>query len=147
MSIHAHSSSHGSRSRARGFGARALTSSRAHRACDLCSHVGHYRILLVPFACGLGGFYGLFVLPPACRSFAMLAVSTSPERHGTSFRRHHSYRSHPALADTSVSLCCVFSGVQKAHIWFVAHSRMVHRHRPTRSRRSNFAMNETPKLF
>ena len=144
MSIHAHSSSHSSRLRARGFGARFLTSGRAYRACELCSHVGHHRILLVPFECGLGGFYGLLVLPPACRSFAMLAGSTTSERHGTPFRRYHSHHSHPALADTSVSLCCVFSGVQQAHVWFMACSRVVHRHHSSRGRRSNFAMNETP---
>ena len=144
MSILAHSSSHGSRSRARGCGARSLASDQAYRRSDHRGYVGHHRILLVPFARSLGGLYGLFVLPPACQAFSVLARPAASERHGTHFRRYHSHHSHPALADTSVSLCRVFGRVQQAHVWFMACSRMVHHHRFSRSSRSNFAMNETP---
>ena len=144
MSILAHSSSHGSRSRARGCGARSLASDQAYRRRDHRGYVGHHRILLVPFARSLGGFYGLFVVPPACQAFSVLARPAASERHGAHFRRYHSHHSHPALADTSVSLCRVFGRVQQAHVWFMAFSRMVHHHRFSRSTRSNFAMNETP---
>jgi hypothetical protein len=144
MFVHTRSPGHSSWLRVRAFGARTLTSGRAYRTRELCSHVDRHRILLVPVARGLGGVYGMPVLPSACRSFSMLTRSATSERHGTPFRRYHSHHSHSALADTSVSLCWVFGGVQQAHVRFMARSGMVLRCRPCRSRRGNFAMNETP---
>jgi hypothetical protein len=82
-------------------------------------------------------------LQPACHSLSMHSSSTTSEHHRGFFRWHHPSRSHPTIAEASVSLRRVFSGVQSAHLWFLACSRMVLRHCPSRHRWSN---NPTKRL-
>lgn len=145
MSIRSRSSSYGGWSRARGIGAHTLAPGRAYRACELCNRVRHHRLLLIPFACGLGCFHDLPVLPPIRQSHAMLARSAASERPRVPFRRYYLHHSHPAVAGPSVSLCCMFNGVEQAHAWLKARTGVVLHHRPAHRRRSNFAMNEAPQ--